>query len=616
MDAYVNCMKTHWTENLELPLTDPLLRGWRQLLDGLNTATETGKWQVVQLPTGAGKTQALMALCASRPLGHDNPGILIVTRFIKEADQLADGINRLAGRAVALASHQGTNYTREQLSRSEVLIVTQAAYTAALRGKTNDPASTLTDQYTAFHHGQRRWFISDEEFDWIDAYDVDLAEIRAMCAHLHELAPNDDMEELLEILTIFAREVASRVAVETTDTMLASEHIALLRAAFPQNVAQYLANMDAADIDIWASLDKPPRAMKRLYTDLLHKLSVISKIGCAWVSKRGNRVHVHSAQSLLPAAKIPGVILDATAGISPTYEHFAGQVELMSRPSDIRRYDNVTLNVSRGHKLGKQHVTKHGVKQWKKLASQLRAELPADANLLVCTHLDAAEGIAEHAVPGVRTRVAHWGALDGKNEWQDCDTVIINSLPYLNDIVPTNTYLAMHGPQSDAWFNDKTSETGCGYIRQKFKDGFISKCVVQAINRTRCRRTSDHHGNCEPASVYLMLPGTQTGDRLLKAIEDQMPGVLVRDWTAGVAQRKRPTAKTEDELVGLLEASPSGTYSKSEVIRALGISTRTFERLSSKMQSATHGLLQRLTSIGVEYRCSIGAGPEACFVKS
>jgi hypothetical protein len=63
---------------------------------------------------------------------HKSPvGILIVTRRIDQADEIAATINVLAGRVVAVAHHSQSRATPEQLQASDVLIITHQAYVNA-----------------------------------------------------------------------------------------------------------------------------------------------------------------------------------------------------------------------------------------------------------------------------------------------------------------------------------------------------------------------------------------------------------------------------------------------------------------------------------------------------
>lgn len=149
-----------------------------------------------------------------------------------------------------------------------------------------------------------------------------------------------------------------------------------------------------------------------------------------------------------------------------------------------------------------------------------------------------------------------------------------------------------------------------------FKQGFVAKSVVQALNRIRCRRAIDGIGNCLPTELFMLQAKGRTGSDLLDSILSQMPGIQVREWDAGVANRKHRPAPAHVKLLSLMARAAPGAHRKASVIASLGISDRTFERLSPTMQQPASPLMQQLTSIGVQYHCSMGRGEEAYFMKS
>jgi len=50
-----------------------------------------------------------------------------------------------------------------------------------------------------------------------------------------------------------------------------------------------------------------------------------------------------------------------------------------------------------------------------------------------------------------RFAVGHWGAVDGRNDWSDCDTAVIFGLPYRDQIWANNTFFAVKGLQTGEW---------------------------------------------------------------------------------------------------------------------------------------------------------------------
>jgi hypothetical protein len=137
-------------------------------------------------------------------------------------------------------------------------------------------------------------------------------------------------------------------------------------------------------------------------------------------------------------------------------------------------------------------------------------------------------------------RVGHWGAINGKNTWKDCDVAVIYGLPYMDQRRAINSLFATpRGPQETAWLQANThKQQVVNVIMQRH----LSTSVVQAINRICCRRALDDQGRCPVSDVYITLPKNWQGDAILGDIQANMPGINVVPWDyAGWSEGLRST---------------------------------------------------------------------------
>jgi hypothetical protein len=234
--------------------------------------------------------------------------------------------------------------------------------------------------------------------------------------------------------------------------------------------------------------------------------------------------------------------------------------------------------------------------------------------VLVITHKDVRDDIRRCSLKCEALEVAHWGDLDGKNDWKDFGTIVVYGLPYLDDIAPTNGFLSRFGAQSIDWFEGRRRFGDHADMKAALKFGFIARSVVQAINRGHCRKITDDRGNCKPTDVFILLPTGHIADSLTASVQQEMPNSKLIEWCATPDIRNK-LSPTERRLVRLLRNCEPGTYSKTWIIVQLSIATRTFERLSASLRKPTSALMRELAAIGVGYDCKIGRGKEACFVK-
>lgn len=617
--TFIERMTAHWTTKLGLAPSAALIRGWLQL-EQATTQIRSGPkpWQVVQLPTGTGKTEALKVLCSIQdPVSH--PGILIVTKFKTEADVIAQDINALAGWPMARSAHSGTPAADTDVRFIPVLVTTHEAYRLALRGSGKDGNGVRHQKLTGYGGGQRGWVFIDEAFDWTDSYSVNLSNLRAMMGDLSGTV-SEEMHEAVERLLALSVSLTDPEISGRSDRVLTPQEMERLGEKLHElwDEIDYIPDDALAD---WVRAEPdetvagPPATTKHHYWLLLQQLQTIAEIGCAWVSRRGGQSLLHSSRSLLErSGDSRGIILDATAASDPTYSITSEQITVLPRPEGIRLYHNVTLHVSYGHRVGKQYLEQNAAKDWPAIWGDVQQRLKGK-RVLVCAHKAVIQTIARYGLPSGQVEYVNWGKIDGRNDWGTCDTVLIFGLPYLDDIAPTQTFFAHAGMQTDDWFAGDRPHGDAEDIRTTLRDGFVAKSVIQAINRVHCRKAIDREGNCLPTEVYILLPNGKTGEATMQAIEKQMPGIRVASWHAGGAKRKARSATARQRIMTYFDHTESGLYPKSDVVRSIGTNHRSFERIAGELRQQGSELTEKLRSMGVHYYSSAGRGKEAYFTK-
>jgi hypothetical protein len=622
MKTFIQRMHEHYNDKLHINPTPASDTAWQQIETAvLDSASGAERWQIVQLPTGTGKTEAIKVLCAMQtPVQH--PGALIVTKLQAEATRLASSINEIAGWKMAHAQHGEAKLVGIEPAEVPVLIVTHAAYRLALRTLTSEGNRDRLNQLLSYQMAKRSWLVIDEAFDWVDTHEVDLSLLRMMPANLTGALAGNDSPEITSL-----RNLADKITQQShhqEDRRLSDELMQHLRSIDLLAIEEQLTSLpdgcfpdvgppnDAADFNpVRPSYPK----FRNRYADIIRCLQAIVCIGHAWTSKRGGKSLLQSSRLLIDCEGKKGIILDATAAIDRTYELRPDLFHLVPAPQDVRRYDNVTLHVSSGHRLGKHHLAKNAQKEWPIVYSHLLPFIK-DKRTLICAHKDAICIINSNITDASMTQTAHWGRIDGINDWRCCEVAIIFGLPYIEDIVSIQKFIAFQGAQPDSWFSGCRKFGISEDVIADMSNSHIARTVTQAINRIRCRTISDEHGNCAPTDIYLLLPNGRTGACVQNSIISQMPGIKVRNWETSAAKRKPRKVETSARLVSFFQTADAGYFSKADVIRAIGANARSFERFVSKFNNPKDPLSQSLTSIGVFYHSSAGRGRESLFLKN
>jgi hypothetical protein len=622
-------MNSHFIETMtrrfqSRPCPKGLVEGWHQLEQAVSAAPDRHHWQIIQWPTGTGKTEALTVLCSTLGLEHHSAA-LIITKFTDEADEIVRRINDQSGLTLASAAHGKSSMTEQAMTESRVLVITHEAYRLALReAHDRSDSSTRLDLYHRYHHSTRDWIIIDEAFNWIDAYEADLDELSAMCAALLAHVRNVHFDNLQALLSA----VRADYDVSESDRLLSDEATHLLASIDIDQLKAIVKDTPTEAIELWRNSSLHRRieetafsptqtrftSFKSEYLAILGRLDAIKRIGHCWVSQRRSRIRLHSSRLLLNTNRPCGVILDATASIDRTYDLLADRVTILPRPKNMRTYRNVRVHISHPHRVGKEHLAKHAATEWPTLARELSGKISVSSKVLTITH-KSTKSLLKDKLSCRRHCIAHWHNLDGKNEWRDADAILLFGLPYPDNIAPTDIFHACTGQWSMEWFDGNREYAGYSDIMTAIKYGLMARSVVQAVNRARCRIIIDDQGNCEPTDVFILLPRGVVGDLMVAAIQAEMPDAKLLPWTALPARSPSITPSEKALVDELRRVTRHDVYTKTRVIDRLGITSRTFDRMSATLRKPGSPLAQELAAIGVAFHSTKGRGKMTYFIK-
>ncbi len=619
-DAFVETMTNRWTDEFSNIANDGLLATWRQLAETLNRQialhdTERGRrWQVLQPKTGTGKTQGLATYCTMlRDVPEDHPGVLVVTRLIEEADRLAETISGLVSDpSYAVAVHSENREPSETLETTPVVIVTHRAFELAVDGVVT---SQTMEKLLAFNEGRRKLVVIDEALDVIEEARinaVDLALVRSlMPGHWPErfgpqLGALKRLRAALDIIEAeHEREKDSHPDYRSRERLITKLEFVDELAAEDCDLSDLRREFSKLPFDelVLKKIDAVECARLRRRYDGILKAAQSVIVQWRWYARHMKEHTLNTARLIIPDGSVGAVVLDATAQRNVLYEVFDRKVDVIRPPATPRRYDNVTLHYSTGHRVGKVHLRKHGADEAPRFIKALEERFGGDRRVLIVTHKDVKPHLVacDHTFRGLD--VATWGSVAGRNDWQEFDTVAIFGIPRRPDTWAANAFMAIHGPQPDEWLNGEADRSYRSHedIRKALKQGQSIVDVVQAINRVRCRKVIDEHGNCAETEVILLLPKGEYGDVILDGVCGEMTGIKPVEWDYDDRSKvKARRSKFEPALEAFAESMPEGRRSASDVKRHLRIPPSTWDRLAAKLRQGGH-LSGRLAERGVSY---------------
>ena len=555
------------------------------------------------------------ALQADRNVDHLKPiGVLIVTRLIADADKVAAKVNTLAGRSVAVAQHSENKQSASVVAEFDVLVITHQAFmNAAEAFGAHDP-----DRWNALHcwsRGSRSLIIVDEAF----ANAVD-----------HNQATSNDLDVVLRAVPHSLREQHA-LAIRTLERLKVfldrkekpqapgSESIEMLWGAGSSKCSDPIRLLRAALCTVQFDPALYNENALGTVSDILEDVEMMLD-GYAYYYRSGAQHSLNSSRYLLPQG-MPGiVILDATAHSNLLYSLLEGAVYVVPVPGGIRDYGNVTLHVARtvtGLGKTKMKETKHV--RLPRLTKELLKEVGQHRKVFLCVHKLAKDLAATYSTEALPLKVGWWGAVDGSNDWADCDVAVIFGLPYMDPRRAINNVFAVAGPQDNTWLQSPPVYDRNANILDVMMQRDVSASVVQAINRIRCRRVIETEGRCAKSDVYIVLPKDWRGDAISDDIRTNMPGIRVVPWEFEPDGPKVFAARSGsavEAFIGLMRDRKPGTVSLLHIQRELSLSPRQKQRLQEDLAKPTSKLTNALSELGVIYKPARGRGAKSCLLKA
>jgi hypothetical protein len=629
---FSEAMERHWT-SLDNHTSPELKKSWfeqgnaygHQIFnhDNDEAPDERTKWVVLNPPTGAGKTEGTMLYCvmmANVP-ADQHPGVLLVTRMIKDADKIAKRINELSkkeGYAISYHSDNSMSVSRENLAKHSVLVITHKAYEAALfRFKDEHAFNQTWPSFCSWQSSGRRLVVIDEAPNLTHHSQIGLEGLRQTLAaisqetrdrHAYEVKVISTVIEIMEHQAnhqdgkecIIPKYLAEDGRVDFTALRKSMQTIRFDEQTGPEN-------------------DTENKRLSKVHNDRLVDLQQILTDDMYYAKVRGKPT-LNSSTLIVPHGVKGAIVLDATASASPMYQLF-DRATVIPMPSGIRFYGNVTLYINRGQQVGKDFLKKNTNTLLVPVINDLNERL-VGSNVFFATHTGIKAKVAA-AYTNFKKCIGTWGAIDGSNEWKDCDTAVIFGLPSKPDTWTANIYNGFRGTQSTEWLQSKDRPFGDhADVRSTLKTGDTVTQIVQAINRICCRKVIDSKGNCPEANIFLLLPDGNTGDLILQGIIELMDGIVVKPWViqgleAKETKRGRPSGKgtAAQPLLDFLFTMPTGKVSKAEVMEQTKVTLATFKRFVVETKKEASSKWEFLNDLGITYVTGKGKNAETYFNK-
>jgi hypothetical protein len=281
------------------------------------------------------------------------------------------------------------------------------------------------------------------------------------------------------------------------------------------------------------------------------------------------------------------VVLDATADVNSFYELSSdsnSNLEIIEVPK-IRKYENLTIFKAQRHPQSanavykKSHETASGNGNW--YAAVINEILDADDKLLVISFKDFIEEYLEgHFELEDRVVFTNWGKHVGRNEWSDCNKVIIIGwfrLPE-EEAISKLFHISSQGTSDIRTMKHVTSDKVKELQRSEIADD-----LIQGAMRCSARVIDAADSDCKEASVYLFQDVLDGSDKVMDLFESQFPKAKLVDWKIKArppnSSLSAPNQKKEEAIENLLCLSEGhDKYSRSAFCKEYDVPPATMTR--------------------------------------
>lgn len=623
---FVARMNERWRE-LDNQGNAALEETWAQMCDVFNqrildfASPAATIWHTLSPGAGTGKTQGIAVYCQllAENVTVQHPGVLFVTRLQQEADDFAELVNKLCGSYAAESVHSDKkNLHPDELRQVPVLVTTHSGYLLALRNAGyGNTKRWLTLVAHNNDHGTRQLTVIDEAINFIENHKItcesleDLnrvftKEIRSAVAQEKNISMNGQVVDACEYIDILYQQLDELVITESETVWVKPTKIIAEGQPFVRPLSLLRNLVLKLPFDQLLAEEKSQSVRKRLrkkYKKLIESVESLFTANAVRLVRRGSKNILVASEVLIPGNSHGCVVLDATSSID-ALTYLNSRVRKYERIPGTRNYSRVTLYESRNHRLGKEYWIENGKDLAPLVIAEIDDRFQIGRKVLIVCHRQV-----KHHFKNFQTqceyKVATWGKVAGRNDWQSFDTVFILGLPYRDRADEEGVFLSLQGDDEARWGVDPDTSVDDwkADVMSTLRLGPITADMIQAINRVRCRRVIDAEGRCADTAIYVLLPGGRDADYIVNTIHDEMPGIQRMKWEFGGAKRTVQRETAEHLLLNYADAMPVGEMPAKKVWEAADISESSGKQLVRRhLNDTTSQLRKALAAKGVNFQ--------------
>ncbi|CAI8229662.1 MAG: Uncharacterised protein [Marinobacterium sp. xm-d-530] len=280
------------------------------------------------------------------------------------------------------------------------------------------------------------------------------------------------------------------------------------------------------------------------------------------------------------------VVLDATAELNSFFKQASSSnsnIDIIAAPK-IRKYKNLIIYKAQGIPQSATAVFQKSIEvadaNAKFYGNIIREILGEDDKLLVISFKGFLSNLEDEFVDDDRVVFTNWGQHVGRNDWRDCNKVILIGWLRLpeEELVSKLFNISSMGTSDVRVMKHVTPDNLKMLQRSEIADD-----LVQGAMRCCARIINTDESDCKSASIYLFQDVHDGSKQVIKLFEDQFPEAKIVEWkpktTIPKSTLSKPNQKKEQAIEHLVALSQTrASVSRSEFCNDYEVRASTMTR--------------------------------------
>lgn len=278
------------------------------------------------------------------------------------------------------------------------------------------------------------------------------------------------------------------------------------------------------------------------------------------IEKLGNTFKLHAIDNV-ENNFLSLVNLDATAHVNAYYALASHSICKNLKHVEItnpKRYNNLTFHLAYGYSQGRSSIYKsldkdviHEAQRYLQIAESIICN---NDQLLIVGHKDFIRHLEVYS-ESKQIFFTNWGRHIGKNDWANCNKIMVIGWNYLKKIEHYFTLGSSSNGFYNPYENANTFTRPKKNVIQTIANTQIADDLIQAVSRGSLRNTINTDGDCPKTDIYLFHKKNILSDNVLDIVLNEFTGANLNVWIPndpGGKKRLTKVKQKEDAIIALI----------------------------------------------------------------